>query len=437
MCVSKIINFFDNLKFLEKELDFLEDKIVFYIRKWLKLNNSSTRSFMFIPKSKGGLGVINPRIAFYAKRLSFILSVLNSDDEKTKLSARSSLFLHFEKRKAVLDYKHLNTFAGYVIENNKIVKHSKVYWSKSYWIHIFEMCQRENIQLLFCENSNMYKLSLQADEETSLSFSNHRSFQNVYKMTKIKDLELKFKALSSQGRVARDSANYVDPQFTGILLNNTKIASDLISFVYRARLQLLQCNSLMNVYFKTGRACALCNNEIESVAHVLNGCSKLKSLYQSRHDRVVNLIFNKIQSKNCTKMTLKDTPIKPSHFNSNQESFVTRNNRPDIVLIDHVSKSVTITEIAIPFDGYIKKTYETKFDKYFPLCLEINAIGYRTNIIILLIGSLGHVSNKFISGLIKNNLSRPESKHLARFCSTSAMLGSLFAWKKRCRLALD
>ena len=134
---------------------------------------------------------------------------------------------------------------------------------------------------------------------------------------------------------------------------------------------------------------------------------------------------------------LKDTPIKPSHFNSNLVSFVTNNNRPDIVLIDHILKRVTITEVAIPFDGYLKKTYETKFEKYFPLCLEINAMGYRTNIIILLIGSLGHVSNKFISGLIKNNLSRSESKHLARFCSTSAMLGSLFAWKRRCRLTLD
>ena len=419
------------------KLDFLEDKIVFYIRKWLKLNNSSTRSFMFIPKSKGGLGVLNPRIAFYAKRLAFILSTLNSDDEKTKVCARNSLRLHFDKRKAVFDNEHLNMFAGYIIENNKIVKHSKVYWSKSFWVHVFEMCQRENIRLLFCETSNMYKLSLQVDEETSLSFSNHKSFQNVYRITKIKDNESRFKALSSQGRITRDSANHIDTQFTGILLTNTKIQSDLISFVYRARLQILLCNSMMDVYFKTGRACTLCNNEIESVAHILNGCPKLKSIYQSRHDRIVNLIFNKIKSKNFTEIMLKDTPIKPSIFNSNQESFVTKNNRPDIVLVDHTLKTVTITEVAIPFDGYLKKAYETKFDKYFPLCLEINAMGYRTNIIILLIGSLGHVSNKFVSGLIKNNLSRSESKHLARFCSTSAMLGSLFAWKKRCRLTLD
>ena len=127
-----------------------------------------------------------------------------------------------------------------------------------------------------------------------------------------------------------------------------------------------------------------------------------------------------------------DSPVTSSLFSSNMENFNTRSNRPDIVLIDDISKSVIITEIAVPFDGYFNKSYDTKFNKYFPLSLEINAIGYRTQIIILLVGSLGHIHNKFISGLIKNNLNRQEAKHLAKYCSISAAIGSSFAWKKRC-----
>ena len=33
----------------------------------------------------------------------------------------------------------------------------------------------------------------------------------MYKITKIKDNESRFKALSSQGRITRDSANHIDP----------------------------------------------------------------------------------------------------------------------------------------------------------------------------------------------------------------------------------
>ena len=118
------------------------------------------------------------------------------------------------------------------------------------------------------------------------------------------------------------------------------------------------------------------------------------------------------------------------HSTQNQNSFFTKH----IVLIDDENKSVIITEISVPFDVFIGQCFQSKFDKYFPLCCEINELGYHTEIVVLILGSLGHVHKKFVSGLMKNNITKTEAKFITNFCSVSAMMGSFFAWKQRCRL---
>ena len=64
-------------------------------------------------------------------------------------------------------------------------------------------------------------------------------------------------------------------------------------------------------------------------------------------------------------------------------------------------KEVALTEISVPFDAHLDICYKNKFNKYFPLSVEINALGYRTQIIVLVIGALGNVHKKFLSGLKK------------------------------------
>ena len=80
LCMSRLSFSFPNLIYLEKQLSEIEDNIIDYARHWLSLNNSSTRAFFFTPRSRGGLGLINPKVMYYAKHLSFRLEVLNSDD---------------------------------------------------------------------------------------------------------------------------------------------------------------------------------------------------------------------------------------------------------------------------------------------------------------------------------------------------------------------
>ena len=158
------------------------------------------------------------------------------------------------------------------------------------------------------------------------------------------------------------------------------------------------------------------------------------TIVSQRHDRIVNLIYDKVVGKNeSDTVVFKDTFITPDKFGSQLPNFQHPHTRPDIVCIDKKSRTATIIEVAVPFDAHIEKTYEHKFDKYYPLSLEINQLDYSTRIIILIIGSLGNVHKRFISGLKLLNLSNKDAKFMARYCSVSAIIGSQMIWKLRCK----
>ena len=80
MYVCMLICMFPNMPFLECVLKEIDDLLVDAIRSRFDTNKSSTRSFMFTPRCKGGLGIPLPHAMYYVSRLSFILNVTNSDD---------------------------------------------------------------------------------------------------------------------------------------------------------------------------------------------------------------------------------------------------------------------------------------------------------------------------------------------------------------------
>ena len=104
-----------------------------------------------------------------------------------------------------------------------------------------------------------------------------------------------------------------------------------------------------------------------------------------------------------------------------------------MVLINNREKSVKLVEVSVPFDPFISNCYQTKFNKYFPISQEINNLGFRTEILVFIVGSLGHVHKRFNSGLSKLNVPNYEINSLSKYCSISAILGSRLVWKMRCR----
>ena len=116
--MSKLTFYFSNITFSEKRLQDMESLIVNAVRQWLRLNKSSTRAFMFTPKKLGGLGILKPSTLYKAKKILFIISVLNSDDQNVRILARKSLELHMSKRKVPLVEKEEDNFLGYEVNDD-------------------------------------------------------------------------------------------------------------------------------------------------------------------------------------------------------------------------------------------------------------------------------------------------------------------------------
>ena len=156
-------------------------------------------------------------------------------------------------------------------------------------------------------------------------------------------------------------------------------------------------------------------------------------MYQKRHNRIVDLIYTKISNANKNCEIIKDKILKPSIFNSDGDSFLHTHTRPDILLLNKDEQSALLIEIAVPYDCHISLCYQEKFNRYFPLSQEINELGFYTEIVVLLIGSMGSVHNKFVNGLQKANVNSREAKFLSKYCSVSACIGSFKVWRQRCR----
>ena len=71
--MSKLQFYFSNTHFTVKSLLDLENYLVRLVCEWFSLNTSTTRSFMFVPKCNGGLGLRNPTTLYNSKRVSFLL----------------------------------------------------------------------------------------------------------------------------------------------------------------------------------------------------------------------------------------------------------------------------------------------------------------------------------------------------------------------------
>ena len=99
-----------------------------------------------------------------------------------------------------------------------------------------------------------------------------------------------WKEKESQGRIARVKS--IDHRVSSSYLDNLKLSDNLVKFVTKARLQLLECNSLLHLYYPLSysKRCMRCNFHSDTVSHVLNGCKKSKGAIQTRHNRIVDII---------------------------------------------------------------------------------------------------------------------------------------------------
>ena len=110
-----------------------------------------------------------------------------------------------------------------------------------------------------------------------------------------------------------------------------------------------------------------------------------------------------------------------------------RYTKPDVLVLDDRNKIAFIIEVSHPIDAFFDSCYNTKFEKYMPLSMEITKAGYKCKVVTLIIGSLGYVHKRFVPGLKLLGLNQVRSKAIGRFLSVSSMIGSYRVWRRRWR----
>ena len=194
--------------------------------------------------------------------------------------------------------------------------------------------------------------------------------------------------------------------------------------VTKAQLQIAEINTFLHLCYPNSyqKRCPRCNNPNETILHVLNGCMEFKNLYVA-HNRTVKLIgkqiaADKIDSKiNCDKIANLEMFVNESKISDQFSSFQWVNHRrPDLLLVNKAKKKAFTVEFSVSFDRFVDLCYQHKFNKYIELCNKCNKLGYHTRIIVLIIGSLGLVYNKFVNGLKVIRLTTSKAKYNSKVC---------------------
>lgn len=165
--------------------------------------------------------------------------------------------------------------------------------------------------------------------------------------------------------------------------------------------------------------CRMCKSTSETIQHITAGCPSLAPTeYLNRHNLTAKILHKHLLQRHNIK-TIEEPYYKyvPEAVNENQlykiywdRGIITDktiiNNRPDIVVIDKLKKTVTLIDVAHPLDHNIQRTITEKIRKYIDLAEEIKEAWKMEKAYILpvVISVTGLIPPEVPAEFIKHNL---------------------------------
>ncbi|MEO0683920.1 MAG: reverse transcriptase family protein [Cyanobacteria bacterium J06649_11] len=221
-----------------------------------------------------------------------------------------------------------------------------------------------------------------------------------------------------------------------------RITKSFEGLIFAAQEQVLPTNWLRaRITGKRDDAyCRKCKTEIETVAHLVSGCSALcQSEYLTRHNKMGLRVYWEICRKygiKCGERWYEETPdrVRQSQC-GNYEVWWDRavetakkvdHNKPDIVFINKKEKKWTIADFSVPHDRNIIKKEEEKISNYSPLAYEIRKLhSVSTTILPLVVGALGNVTEN-----LEANLGKLGIPNILKSLQLSAVIGTAIILRK-------
>ena len=133
--------------------------------------------------------------------------------------------------------------------------------------------------------------------------------------------------------------------------------------------------------------CDLCGDR-ETAGHVLSGCKLMleQGRYTWRHDSILNKISQTIKANSEDDINIyvdlnSSWTIPPD--------ILPTSDRPDLVIINKQTHSISILELTVPFETNIQRAHEYKCHKYTHLILDLQSQGFSVKYFAIEVGCRG------------------------------------------------
>ena len=204
------------------------------------------------------------------------MKMLNHDASNIRHIARESLKLDMRSRGVKTTNKE-EGFLGYELDNNSRLLKRKTYGGNSDWPDLLHHVNKIKGRVVYKEDKATIIINGREINQGNLKQEIEKEFE---KIDLLGCLELRM-----QGNFIK--MENIEQKISHQIYYGWKLSDSLVTFVVRARMNQLPCNQLIHMWNKEHeKRCALCNHNVESVAHLMSSCRKFKDLYSRRHDRI-------------------------------------------------------------------------------------------------------------------------------------------------------
>ncbi len=135
--------------------------------------------------------------------------------------------------------------------------------------------------------------------------------------------------------------SHADVSVSNQHLINLDISDKLTQFVKKGRLQLLETQGMLSIYYPQihDNRCPACGYSPDTTSHIMSSCPIFKTMYIERHDRAVNHLYNEIRRvKSSEGVVVLNNKCITAQLFCGQDAFDVQHNKPDITIIDHGNK---------------------------------------------------------------------------------------------------
>ena len=195
-------------------------------------------------------------------------------------------------------------------------------------------------------------------------------------------------------------------------LTQQDLKKETEALLIAAQDQALRTNYVKNRIDKipgSSPLCRLCRTHYETTDHILNGCPKLaQTEYKCRHDKVAAALHWSLCKKygfshgnkwyeHWAEKVLENDKVKLLWDFHVQSDHIIEHCRPDLLLVDKVSNTATIIDVAVPGDTRIVDREQDKILAYQDLKREIKKVWNlrKVSVVPVVIGALGAVTTNF------------------------------------------